>query len=56
MFDFFAIVVGFLAGITALLAGFGIGNFLIPLVSNQSCIACFFTPFSWIKHSLLAAG
>lgn len=36
MFDFLVVVVGFLAGLTASVAGFGIGSFLIPLVSLQT--------------------
>jgi uncharacterized protein len=36
MFDFFVVVVGFFAGMTASVAGFGIGSFLIPLVSIQT--------------------
>ncbi len=38
LFELFVIVVGFLAGMTASVAGFGIGSFLIPLVSVQTGI------------------
>ena len=33
MFEFLTVVIGFLAGITASVAGFGIGTFLTPIVS-----------------------
>jgi uncharacterized membrane protein YfcA len=33
MFEFLIVVIGFLAGITASVAGFGIGTFLTPIVS-----------------------
>ena len=33
MFEFLTVVIGFLAGITASVAGFGIGSFLTPIVS-----------------------
>jgi uncharacterized protein len=36
MFEFLIVVVGFFAGMTASMAGFGIGSFLIPLVSVQT--------------------
>jgi len=36
VFDFLVVVVGFLAGLTASVAGFGIGSFLIPLISVQA--------------------
>ena len=36
MFDFLIVIVGFLAGLTASIAGFGVGSFLIPLVSFQT--------------------
>lgn len=36
MFELFVVVVGFLAGLTASIAGFGIGSFLIPLISIQT--------------------
>ena len=35
-FELAIVIVGFLAGITASVAGFGIGSFLIPLVSIQT--------------------
>jgi uncharacterized membrane protein YfcA len=35
-FDLLVVIVGFLAGMTASVAGFGIGSFLIPLVSTQA--------------------
>lgn len=43
MFYFALVVVGFLAGITASVAGFGIGSFLIPLIG---------IPFTREKHNL----
>jgi uncharacterized membrane protein YfcA len=36
MFEFSLVLVGFFAGMTASVAGFGIGSFLIPLVSIRS--------------------
>jgi uncharacterized protein len=36
VFELLIVVVGFFAGITASVAGFGIGSFLIPLVSVQT--------------------
>jgi hypothetical protein len=36
MLEFLIVVVGFFAGVTASIAGFGIGSFLIPLVSVQT--------------------
>ena len=36
MYDLILIIVGFLAGLTASVAGFGIGSFLIPLVSVRT--------------------
>jgi uncharacterized protein len=36
MLEFLIVVVGFFAGVTASIAGFGIGSFLIPLVSLQT--------------------
>lgn len=35
-FELAVVIVGFLAGMTASVAGFGIGSFLIPLVSTQT--------------------
>ncbi len=35
-FELATVIVGFLAGITSSVAGFGIGSFLIPLVSTQA--------------------
>jgi uncharacterized membrane protein YfcA len=36
VFEFLIVVVGFFAGMTASVAGFGIGSFLIPLVSVRT--------------------
>jgi uncharacterized protein len=36
VFEFLILIVGFFAGVTASVAGFGIGSFLIPLVSVQT--------------------
>lgn len=57
-FELAVVIVGFLAGMTASVAGFGIGSFLIPLVSTQTgakiAIALMSVPHLRIIGSFLA--